>query len=233
MMKQKWIRKDGFTIVEFIVAMSVMAIFFLGVTMILSAGSQMYIKGTIAGNSDETIATIIDDIQNYVMYGEEARVFYRLEDGEDQIAGKSVQNANPDWFTAGTEVYLDPDDPNHLIFEDPVGAKNAVTLPNTGGGGADPLISKDFYGNGIDLGYKKIYLVRERLSSGNYVGKSVKGLSFGTDYYRGMELNLKFTDKAIEEEDITKKGIYGIELTGYGKMLMSSSNVSVNGLNEK
>lgn len=222
--------KDGFTIVEFIAAMSVMTFFFLGVTLILASGSQIYLRESIAENSQEVIETISKDIQNYVMYGEDIRVFYRIAPGENTIAGKQVTNANSGWFTDGTEVYLDPEDQNKLIFDNMQGTINSAVLPSTAVG--NELIAKDFYGNGIDLGYKKIYLSRKADGTG-YIGTSIKGLSYGEDYYKGMSLSLIIRDKAIEELDTDKKGIYSIEVGGNGRLVTAKSLISIKGLNEK
>lgn len=228
--KCKIIQKRGFTIVEFIVAMSIMSIFFLGVTLILSSGSKIYLTETVIWNNEEAITTIMDDITNYVMYGEDVRVFYRLSEGETKVSGKIVAGANAGWFTEGTEVYLDPKDNNRLIFDDMSGSKNAVSLP--GSGTDDQLKSgTEFYGNGIDLGYKKIYLVSKKLSDGNYIGESVYGLSFGSKYYRGLNLKLQIRDKGIEAGGA--KGVYMIKLTGIGKVASAISEVSVNALNTK
>lgn len=226
--KRRMIQKYGFTIVEFIVAMSIMSIFFLGVTMILSSGSKIYLTETVIWNNEEAIKTIIDDITNYVMYGEDVRVFYRLSEGETKVSGKIVEGANAGWFTEGSEVYLDPKDDNKLIFEDMSGTKNAVSLP--GSGTNEQLKSgAEFYGNGIDLGYKKIYLVSKKLSDGSYLGESIYGLSFGSKYYRGLDLKLQIRDKGIVAGGA--KSIYMIKLTGIGRMAVATSEVSVKALN--
>ncbi len=228
--KCRMIQKHGFTIVEFIVAMSIMSIFFLGVTLILSSGSKIYLTETVIWNNEEAITTIMDDITNYVMYGEDVRVFYRLSEGETKVAGKIVAGANAGWFTEGTEVYLDPKDDNRLIFDDMNGTKNAVALP--GSGTNEQLTSgAEFYGNGIDLGYKKIYLVSKKLSDGSYIGESVYGLSFGSKYYRGLNLKLQIIDKGIVAG--AAKGVYMIKLTGVGKVATATSVVSVKALNTK
>lgn len=228
--KGRMIQNHGFTIVEFIVAMSIMSIFFLGVTLILSSGSKIYLTETVIWNNEEAITTIMDDITNYVMYGEDVRVFYRLSEGETKVSGKIVAGANSGWFTEGTEVYLDPDDNSRLIFDDMSGTKNAVVLP---GSGTDEQLKSDaeFYGNGIDLGYKKIYLVSEKLSDGSYLGKSIYGLSFGSKYYRGLNLKLQIRDKGIVAGEA--KGVYMIKLTGVGKVAVATSEVSVKALNTR
>lgn len=228
--KCRMLQKHGFTIVEFMIAMSIMSIFFLGVTMILSSGSKIYLTETVIWNNEEAITTIMDDITNYVMYGEDVRVFYRLSEGETKISGKIVAGANIGWFTEGTEVYLDPKDDNRLIFDDMSGTKNAVVLP---GSGTDEQLTSgaEFYGNGIDLGYKKIYLVSKKLSDSSYHGESIYGLSFGRKYYRGMNLKLQIRDKGIVAG--RAKGTYMIKLTGVGKVAVSTSEVSVKALNTK
>lgn len=228
--KQKFLDKHGFTIVEFIVTMAVMSIFFLGVTLILSSGSKIYLTETVAGNNQEAVTTIMDDITNYVMYGEDVRVFYRLSEGETKVSGKIVMGADASWFTEGTEVYLDPKNDNKLIFDNMSGTKDAVILP--GAGVTGQLTSgAEFYGNGIDLGYKKIYLVSKKIAADNYEGESIYGLSFGSKYYRGLNLKLQIRDKGVVAGDAGKKGIYMIKLTGIGKMAVASSEVSVEGLN--
>lgn len=232
MIKQKYMDKHGFTIVEFIITMAVMSIFFLGVTLILTSGSKIYLTETVAGNNQEAVTTILDDITNYVMYGEDVRVFYRLSEGETKVSGKTVLGALSSWFAEGTEVYLDPRNDNRLIFDDMNGTKNAVTLPGSGVTGQ--LVSgAEFYGNGIDLGYKKIYLVSKKITADNYQGESIYGLSFGSKYYRGLNLKLQIRDKGVVAGDAGKKGIYMIKLTGTGKMVVASSEVSVEGLNKK
>lgn len=221
--------EQGFTLMELIVSLAVIAIFYLILSTLLASGSKIYLQQTVMGNAEALIDGIADEIKGYVIYGEDIQVYYRITPGDTFVAG-----TNLDAILMGTvkeaQVYPVADAPgagDNAVCVMPDGTKTYVKLDDV----------KNFYGNAVDLGYKKIYLK----SDGDQ--QYIQGLSYSKMYYRGLDMTLRIVDEEEQDAilnpapipDPNKKGLYTIEVTGADdrNTYMFESSVAVGGLNEK
>lgn len=205
----KVIRKNGFTIIESVISMILILSFFLILTLTISVGGKVYVQQTVRGNAEAVIETVCDDLKNYIMYGENIQVFYRISDGDKRVAGTDFSG-----YPAGAEIYWNYKNPGTGIVEQPDGTQAAVTF-------LEPM---DFTGNGVNLGYKKISIIQE--------DDRIQGLAFGKEYYLNMQLKLEIADCGIR--DAGQKGIYEVTVSGRvgHDFYYTTSKSTVSGLNE-
>lgn len=219
--------EQGFTLMELIVSMAIIAIFYLILSTLLASGSKMYLQQTVMGNAEALIEGIADEMKGYVVYGKDIQVYYRITPGDTIVLGTdfaSQLGSEPE-----ARVYLAEDPPTsgaNAVCELADGTKHSVTLSNL----------DQFYGNAIDLGFKNIYLKKE--ASPHYI----QGLSYGSKYYQGLQMTLRIIDEEKLDSisnplapNPNKKGLYSIEVTGENdtNTYTFQSSVAVGGLNEK
>ena len=207
-MMKKITNKKGLTIVELIVSLAIVIIFFISLTQLLAVGSKMYLHEVQAGNSEVMLETIVDDIKGYVRYGTDIRVMYVMKDGSEIVPGMASPIAQAE---EGSEIYLN--EKGEWIHRKPNGVVAEIIMYNAG----------DFYGNGIDLGFKKIYLK----DNGDYT--VIQGLAYSPLYYRSLNIEMQIRDLGPVNE-----GTYEIDVTGNavtrGRVNVKS-NVAVTALN--
>jgi prepilin-type N-terminal cleavage/methylation domain len=205
----KIINKKGMTIIELIVSLAIITIFFISLTQLLAVASRIYLYEVQAGNSEVMLETVADDIKGYIRFGTDIRVMYVTQADDDPIPGTGGMTQEK-----GSEIFQNPLDPEEWICRKPDGVEGEIVL----------AYPEDFYGNGIDLGFKKIYLAQDEYSF-------IRGLSYNRPYYRGLNINMQIRHQG--QEDPNRMGIYVVDLTGdavVGRVHVKSS-VAVTGLN--
>jgi len=205
----KIINKKGMTIIELIVSLAIITIFFISLTQLLAVASRIYLYEVQVGNSEVMLETVADDIKGYIRFGTDIRVMYVTQADDDPIPGTGGMTREK-----GSEIFQNPLDPGEWTCRKPDGVEEEIIL----------AYPEDFYGNGIDLGFKKIYLNQEEYSF-------IRGLSYNRSYYRGLNINMQIRHQG--QEDPNRMGIYVVDLTGdavVGRVHVKSS-VAVTGLN--
>jgi len=212
---------------ELIVSIAIIMIFFISLVMLLTTGSKIYLREVTAGNAEVMLETVSEDIKGYMMYGTDVRVMYVVtgKDGE-VIPGVGEVGSIPYDVKVGNEIYLDK-------------SKAALdTLLWDKNDGSQPIeivaTVANFYGNGVDLGYKKIHLAH------NGEDTYVQGLAYDMKYYRTLKIDLRIYEMEFDFSEpvvpnLDKRGIYEIDVTGtaaVGKMEVRTK-AAVTGWNEK
>lgn len=225
--------KNGFTLVELIVACAIISIFFVGTGAIMGGAAKAYIQETSSSGARGAIETAVDDIKNYLVSGKDIKMIFYMDGTRNEIVldngtklkvektdSSSVTNVP---FVKGTIFYADGS------YEEPDGTKGKINLT----AGMQQELEK--VAEGVDLGYKKIYV-----KDGTYI----QGLPYSKDYYRGMKLILEITRSeypvnAYSLMDGTspsrskEQKVYSIRLTGKGKddiytVEINTASVSMN-----
>lgn len=205
----KIINKKGMTIIELIVSLAIITIFFISLTQLLVVASRTYLYEVQAGNSEVMLETVADDIKGYIRFGADIRVMYVTQANDDPIPGTGGMTRDK-----GSEIFQNPLDLDEWICRKPNGDEEVILVTQP----------EDFYGNGIDLGFKKIYLEEDEYSF-------IRGLSYNRSYYRSLNINMQIRHQGQEDPD--RMGTYVVDLTGdavIGRVHVKSS-IAVTGLN--
>ena len=195
---------------ELIVSLAIVIIFFISLTQLLAVGSKMYLHEVKAGNSEVMLETIVDDIKGYIRYGTDIRVMYVTQEDGDMVPGMTSTTA-----LKGSEIYLK--EPSVWICREPNGDESVIAMTNP----------NDFYGNGIDLGFKKIYLTE----SGSYT--AIQGLAYNPLFYRSLNIEMQIHD--LGQSLPAQEGVYEINVTGnaVAGRVNVKSDVAVTALNRE
>ncbi|MEG0721193.1 MAG: hypothetical protein RR446_05510, partial [Lachnospiraceae bacterium] len=222
----------------------VMSIFYVVLASMVTSGSKLYLEQTVMGNSEALVEGVADDIKGYLLYGKDIKVFYHMsqEDADKRIVGVDCSG----YFTGKSDIpgkSLTMD-----IYVEKIGstyyAVGQYSNPIYPDQSISPIItaSDPFIGNGIDLGFKKIYLDKGPIDGTTGKKKRpdvIQGLSYSGGFYQGLDLDLQIIDEgmmnAVTADQLRKQGLYTVTVSGKGpkKSYEFQSDVSVASLNDK
>lgn len=80
--------KKGVTLVELVIAMSLIIIFLLTVTLLMASSTTTYKKSLEMNYAKSIIDNVSNDIKNYITYGENIKLFDYVQD----TAGNYIEN---------------------------------------------------------------------------------------------------------------------------------------------
>lgn len=229
--------KAGFTLVEMILSCAIISIFMLGSAAVLGSAAKGYIQETRSSGARGAMETVCDDIKNYIMSGRDVRLMFYMNGSRNRIyvgemlpGGKDyvdvVEPGTGATFEKGTFFYTDGK------YVKPDGTEGKVSLTS------DQIGAMNSVAEGIDLGYKMIYLTEE--------GTYIQGLPYAKDFYRGMTMTLEIKEEKapinaffVDESGgaaVRKKNqkLYKIKLTGRGEgdIYSITTNTAVAGMND-
>jgi prepilin-type N-terminal cleavage/methylation domain len=221
--KKLIVNNKGFTLEEVMVTLGVVSVFLTSVAFVLISGSRIYIHQSVVGNEEVALETLLDDIKGYVMYGKDTKLIYVVSEADinNTAMWESIFGTG---FNADTQLVE-----NDVVeYQSEEGTIKARILDSEGNVKRDDFLgieASNIVGNGLDLGFRKIYV--NKTGASNYIN----GLPYGENYYRNMEYTLKIT-RELNGADWDK--YYNIELSSVSRFdyITLTSRITVGGLGE-
>ncbi len=217
---------SGVTVLELIVALSIMVIFFMLLTWIVSVSGKVYVQEVRATIDRDALSTIIDDIEGYVLYGEDIDVVYYFT----PTINTNYVVDNPDYdidVDIDLSTYLESRHTHGWLY---LRGKDVVCVRDDG---SEELVlnlsDKNFVGNGLRMGYKDIYLTNTKEDGTG--ADIIHGLPYEPRYYQGMDLVFQvydengFNDAGIIDRPEIREGIYTLVVKGESKGINLSSEL--------
>ncbi len=208
------INRRGYTLLEMIVTLAIILIFMTSAALVLASGNSLYLKTMMDSNSTGIVETVADELKNYILYGEDIRMYCVLEADNMIVAGTDLSH-----LPVGTTVFPD----------------GTYQPPEDSGipGGTVTLLDVDsFIANGINVGYKD-FRVEEDSSGREYV----VGLPFSVDYYSDFDLTLRIEEELVprsSDPDAIEDQVFTLEFTAENANThtTTTSIVAVTGINK-